>query len=157
MTHGCCCTAIVQPLCAGLRQYPFLFFSFLFFFYFGQRIQQSELEDHKVIGKLSVHTAQQTNKAMLLRSDPKGQIVPENNGIEVIQSASGYGLEQDGHLDEQLGLESPIHPLGIKPSGNKLLFPGTLDAREAIGAFQALPDGTKICYVSGYLLISGLP
>lgn len=93
---------------------------------------------------------------MLLRSDPKGQIVPENNGIEAIQSASGYGLEHE-HLDEQFGLESPIHPLGIKPSGNKLLSPGTPAAREAIGAFQALPDGTKICCVSGYLFISGLP
>lgn len=93
---------------------------------------------------------------MLLRSDPNGQIVPENNGIEAIQSASGYGLEHEP-LDEQIGLESPIHPLGIKPSGNKLLFPGTPDAREAIGAFQALPDGMKIRCVSGYLLTSRLP
>ncbi|KAF3762430.1 hypothetical protein M406DRAFT_99040 [Cryphonectria parasitica EP155] len=45
-----------------------------------------------------------------------------------------------GLTDEQVGLESPIHPLGIKPSGNKLLAPGTTDAREAIGTFQALPD-----------------
>lgn len=41
------------------------------------------------------------------------------------------------------GLESPVHPLGIKPLGNKLLSNETTDAREAIGAFRALPDGMK--------------
>lgn len=79
---------------------------------------------------------------MLLRSDPRGQIVQDNNGIEAIQSGRGNGLEH-AHVDG-IGLESPIHPLGIKPSGNKLLSPGTPDAREAIGAFQALPDGTNM-------------
>lgn len=43
--------------------------------------------------------------------------------------------------DDQLGLESPIHPLGIKPLGNKLLSNEATDARDAIGAFRALPDG----------------
>lgn len=85
---------------------------------------------------------------MLLRSDPEARIVPGHNGREPVQSGAeeGFGSEQESQLiitltDEQLGLESPIHPLGIKPSGNKLLSTGTTDAREAIGAFQALPDG----------------
>lgn len=91
---------------------------------------------------------------MLLRNDPRGQIVPEDNGIEAIQSGRGYGLDH-AQVDEQLGLESPIHPLGIKPSGNKLLSPGTPDAREAIGAFQALPDGMNMLPL--WTLLSGLP
>lgn len=82
---------------------------------------------------------------MLLRSDPGAQIVPGNNGIEAIQGGGGNGPEH-GLMDQQpeLGLESPIHPLGIKPSGNKLLSTGMPDAREAIGAFQALPDGMNM-------------
>lgn len=80
---------------------------------------------------------------MLLRSDPEAQIVPGDNGLEQVQGGGGYGRDPERQLtDEHLGLESPIHPLGIKPSGNKLLGAGTTDAREAIGAFQALPDGT---------------
>lgn len=74
--------------------------------------------------------------------------MPGHNGREPVQSGAEeeFGLEQEPQLimtllDEQLGLESPIHPLGIKPSGNKFLSTGTIDAREAIGAFQALPDG----------------
>lgn len=72
--------------------------------------------------------------------------MPGNNGVEAIlgsSGGSGHRLEE-GLVNEQLGLESPIHPLGIKPSGNKLLSTGTPDAREAIGAFQALPDGTDM-------------
>lgn len=88
----------------------------------------------------------QSNKAMLLRSDSEARIVQGHNGREPVQSSAGegFGREQPQLItltDEQLGIESPIHPLGIKPSGNKLLSTGTTDAREAIGAFQALPDG----------------
>lgn len=53
--------------------------------------------------------------------------------------------------DDQTELESPIHPLGIKPLGNKLLSNETTDAREAIGAFQALPDGMRKL-ASGWLI-----
>lgn len=72
---------------------------------------------------------------MLLRSDPGAQMLPGNSGRR-------HGQDDPQSPEDQLGLESPIHPLGIKPSGNKLLSAGTVDAREAIGAFQALPDGT---------------
>lgn len=96
------------------------------------------------------------NKAMLLRNDPEARIVPWHNGHEPVQSgaAGGSGREQESQLtadtltDEQLELESPVHPLGIKPSGNKLLSTGTTDAREAIGAFQALPDGMATSVMS---------
>lgn len=88
---------------------------------------------------------------MLLRSDQEARIVPgDNNGVGTVHGHSrGYRLENE-LVDDQIGLESPIHPLGIKPAGNKLLSDGTADAREAIGAFQALPDGTDmICWWSG--------
>lgn len=87
---------------------------------------------------------------MLLRKDQEARVVlGDNNSMEVVQGGGGgggYGLE-NGLTDDQLGLESPIHPLGIKPLGNKLLSAGISDARDAIGAFQALPDGTETCYV----------
>lgn len=81
---------------------------------------------------------------MLLQKDQEARVVlGDNNGMEALQGRSGGNRPDDGFADEQLGLESPIHPLGIKPSGNKLLSPGTTDAREAIGFLQALPDGTS--------------
>lgn len=79
---------------------------------------------------------------MLLKRDQEARIVLGDNGVGVQGRGGGYGLEI-GLTDDQLGLESPIHPLGIKPSGNKLLSAGISDARDAIGAFQALPDGTE--------------
>lgn len=87
------------------------------------------------------------NKAMLLRSDQEARIVLGDNNDQNFVQETGHGESglENGLTDEQneLGLESPIHPLGIKPSGNKLLSTETTDAREAIGAFQALPDGTE--------------
>lgn len=85
---------------------------------------------------------------MLLRKDHETRIVlRDDSGMEALQvgGGGGYALEDDGLTGDQLGLESPIHPLGIKPSGNKLLSAGISDARDAIGAFQALPDGTETC------------
>lgn len=84
---------------------------------------------------------------MLLQKDQEIQIVlGNNNGVEAVHSRGGsggdYGLENE-LTEDQLGLESPVHPLGIKPLGNKLLSLGTSDARDVIGAFQALPDGTE--------------
>lgn len=80
---------------------------------------------------------------MLLRNDQEARIVlGDNNGAGMVHSR-GYRLESEP-VDHQIGLESPIHPLGIKPLGNKLLSDATADAREAIGAFQALPDGTDM-------------
>lgn len=99
------------------------------------------------IGSATVSPAcpsKQTNKDMLLRSDPGAQIVPGDNGIQASQGGGRHSLDQGSVMDEQYDLESPVHPLGIKPSGNKLLSTGTPDAREAIGAFQALPDGTDL-------------
>lgn len=85
---------------------------------------------------------------MLLKSHQEARILlGGNNGAGVIESGGGGGEQhslQAEPTDDTLGIESPIHPLGIKPSGNKLLSTGTTDAREAIGTFQALPDGMAL-------------
>lgn len=91
---------------------------------------------------------------MLLKKDHDARIVLGDHGMEAFQSRSGSGhMLDDGLTDDQLGLESPIHPLGIKPSGNKLLSAGVSDARDAIGAFQALPDGTKYATLRSLLAL----
>lgn len=80
---------------------------------------------------------------MLLKSAEEAQVVLRGNNSAGIMADTGHELDHES-TDDQLGLESPIHPLGIKPLGNKLLSNETTDAREAIGAFQTLPDGTDI-------------
>lgn len=83
---------------------------------------------------------------MLLKSDPDARIVHSgSNGAGVIENGSEH-LVQAESTNDTLGIESPIHPLGIKPAGNKLWSIGTTDAREAIGTFQALPDGMQFSH-----------
>lgn len=47
------------------------------------------------------------------------------------------------HADEAI----PSHPLGVKPSGNGLL--ATWSLRDAIGAFQLLPDELILILLEG--------
>lgn len=80
---------------------------------------------------------------MLLKTEEEAQnALGGSDGVGVtsgiISTDSEHQLTDDGPE-----LESPIHPLGIKPLGNKLLSDETTDAREAIGGFRALPDGTR--------------
>lgn len=80
---------------------------------------------------------------MLLKADKEAQnALRDINRVDVMPVITRSDSE-DQLTDDQPELESPIHPLGIKPLGNKLLSNETTDAREAIGVFQALPDGMR--------------
>lgn len=88
---------------------------------------------------------------MVLSTDEEAQnVLSGNKSVDIIPVGTSPDLENQ-LTDDQLGLESPIHPLGIKPLGNKLLSNETTDAREAIGVFQTLPDGMRKS--TSYLLI----
>lgn len=80
---------------------------------------------------------------MLLNTEEEAQNVLR--GSDSMGVISGITRTDSEHqlTDDGPELESPIHPLGIKPLGNKLLSNETTDAREAIGGFRALPDGTR--------------
>lgn len=80
---------------------------------------------------------------MLLKSDKEAQnALGGNNSVDAMPAVTRPDSE-DQLTDDQPALESPIHPLGIKPMGNKLLSNETTDTRQAIGVFQALPDGMR--------------
>jgi hypothetical protein len=70
----------------------------------------------------------------------KSSIVPVDSGWTadvVVHPSGGAGslvLEQS----ESSLLSIPLHPLGVKPSGNQ--YTATSNARHAIGPFQILPD-----------------
>lgn len=80
---------------------------------------------------------------MLLKIEKEDPIIQMDTvSVDIVPVTTGSGSE-DQLADGQPELESPIHPLGIKPLGNKLLSSEATDARDAIGVFQALPDGMR--------------
>ena len=62
---------------------------------------------------------------------------PEPSGLFSCEPISHTRVTPTLHTDEA-EQTVPCHPLGVKPSGNK--YTATENAREAIGAFQILPD-----------------
>lgn len=78
---------------------------------------------------------------MLLKNAREHQDIVLRNHNGTGDTGSGTNGIDNEVADEQLDLDSPIpvHPLGIKPLGNQYLS-STVNARRALGQFQALPD-----------------
>src|SRR5271167_1911444 len=72
------------------------------------------------------------------RAEMKSPDIPAGSGYP-----SAVDVQPSGGLDSSLILEDstvsiPLHPLGVKPSGNQ--YTATSNARHVIGYFQIFPD-----------------
>jgi hypothetical protein len=69
----------------------------------------------------------------------KSSVIPADDGYSValdVQPSGSIGAEPLAFEESPLSI--PLHPLGVKPSGNQ--YTATSNARHRIGHFQILPD-----------------
>lgn len=83
---------------------------------------------------------------MLLSQEPRREgdlpFEANTNGTNGANGRSDHlDIQQVANDGPAVPLRLPLHPLGIKPLGNLYLASGP-NARNCIGAFQALPDET---------------